>query len=95
MRWTLGKALPGLATAKFVDGETTVISAGGKYDLGGGVTIHLAITSGSVNGVVGEARISGACADRGEHVCRGAASGSSWYWAGMFCTKRLHRWRVD
>ena len=58
---TLGKALPGMATAKFVDGETTVISAGGKYDLGGGVTIHLAITSGSVNGVVGEAMISGVC----------------------------------
>ena len=56
-----GDAMPGMATAKFVDGETTVISAGGKYDLGGGVTIHLAITSGSVNQVVGEAMISGKC----------------------------------
>ena len=37
------------ATFTFVDSENAVISAGAKYDLGGGVSIHLAVTSGTTH----------------------------------------------
>ena len=41
---------------KAVDTKTTVISAGAKYNLGGGVEIHAAVTSGDVENAVGMAK---------------------------------------
>ena len=41
--------------AKAVDTKTTVISAGAKYNLGGGVEIHAAVTSGDVENGAGDA----------------------------------------